>query len=390
MIKSFTKTFLIVAFAATTLVFASCNDDPVEVNDEMTADYEMAAAVAAQFVDHTVAPTYTALAEKTELLASMLATLKTTPTSNGLQEACNVFLQAREQWEKSEAFLFGAAGDFGIDPHIDSWPLDETAFNTLMGNSAMLDLLDGEDGDAVAGEMLSNALLGFHGLEYILFANGQPKTVDQISASQWIYVVAVAGDLRNRCYQLEVGWLGDAAPVSHIAKLDDLEMQYTVAGGNYCYGENMKNAGNAGSTYVSRQAAVTAILQGCADIADEVGSSKINSAYAGEDVTYIESPYSHMSIVDFYNNILSIQNVYLGGVEGQRSSEKSVQYYVKNLDASIDAKIVAAIADALGKISAMPAPFVNNYTDPKNGEAVEACAALEEAISKAIDAVSKN
>lgn len=375
--------FLAVAMLAIGL-FVSCKDDTFEINDEN------AAAVAAQFVDHTVAPTYTALAAKTELLAGMLDTLKQTPTNAGLQDACNVFLQAREQWEKSEAFLFGAAGDYGVDPHIDSWPLDETAFNTLMGNSSMLALLAGEDGDAQAGELLSNALLGFHGLEYILFRDGQPKTVDQITADQWTYVVAVAGDLRNRCYQLEVGWLGDAAPAAHKAKLDDLEMQYTVAGGDYSYGENMKNAGNAGSTYVSRTAAVIAILQGCADIADEVGTSKIGSAYLGEDVTYIESPYSQKSITDFYNNILSIENSYLGGVEGQRDGSKSVQAYVKAIDESVDARIVSAINNAKEKINAMPAPFVNNYTDPRNGEAVEACATLSDAISEGIEAVRKN
>lgn len=377
------KLSAVAALAVATLAFASCKDDNFEINDEN------AAAVAAQFVDHTVAPTYTALASKTELLADMLATLKQTPTNAGLQDACNVFLQAREQWEKSEAFLFGAAGDFGVDPHIDSWPLDETAFNTLMGNSSMLALLAGEDGDAQAGELLSNALLGFHGLEYILFRDGQPKTADQITADQWTYVVAVAGDLRNRCYQLEVGWLGDNAPAAHKAKLDDLEMQYTVAGGDYSYGENLKNAGNAGSTYVSRTAAVIAILQGCADIADEVGTSKIGSAFLGEDVTYIESPYSQKSIVDFYNNILSIENSYLGGVEGQRDGSKSVQAYVKAIDESVDAKIVSAINNAKEKVNAMPAPFVNNYTDPRNGEAVEACAELEEAVSAAIDAINK-
>ena len=372
------KLSAVAALAVATLAFASCKDDNFEINDEN------AAAVAAQFVDHTVAPTYTALASKTELLADMLATLKQTPTNAGLQDACNVFLQAREQWEKSEAFLFGAAGDFGVDPHIDSWPLDETAFNTLMGNSSMLALLAGEDGDAQAGELLSNALLGFHGLEYILFRDGQPKTADQ-----WTYVVAVAGDLRNRCYQLEVGWLGDNAPAAHKAKLDDLEMQYTVAGGDYSYGENLKNAGQAGSTYVSRTAAVIAILQGCADIADEVGTSKIGSAFLGEDVTYIESPYSQKSIVDFYNNILSIENSYLGGVEGQRDGGKSLQAYVKAIDESVDARIVSAINNAKGKVNAMPAPFVNNYTDPRNGEAVEACAELEEAVSAAIDAINK-
>ena len=377
------KLSAVAALAVATLAFASCKDDNFEINDEN------AAAVAAQFVDHTVAPTYTALASKTELLADMLATLKQTPTNAGLHDACNVFLQAREQWEKSEAFLFGAAGDFGVDPHIDSWPLDETAFNTLMGNSSMLALLAGEDGDAQAGELLSNALLGFHGLEYILFRDGQPKTADQITADQWTYVVAVAGDLRNRCYQLEVGWLGDNAPAAHKAKLDDLEMQYTVAGGDYSYGENLKNAGQAGSTYVSRTAAVIAILQGCADIADEVGTSKIGSAFLGEDVTYIESPYSQKSIVDFYNNILSIENSYLGGVEGQRDGSKSVQAYVKAIDESVDAKIVSAINNAKEKVNAMPAPFVNNYTDPRNGEAVEACAELEEAVSAAIDAINK-
>ena len=376
--RNYMRFFAVAALAVATLAFASCKDDNFEINDEN------AAAVAAQFVDHTVAPTYTALASKTELLADMLATLKQTPTNAGLQDACNVFLQAREQWEKSEAFLFGAAGDFGVDPHIDSWPLDETAFNTLMGNSSMLALLAGEDGDAQAGELLSNALLGFHGLEYILFSDGQPKTADQITADQWTYVVAVAGDLRNRCYQLEVGWLGDNAPAAHKAKLDDLEMQYTVAGGDYSYGENLKNAGNAGSTYVSRTAAVIAILQGCADIADEVGTSKIGSAFLGEDVTYIESPYSQKSIVDFYNNILSIENSYLGGVEGQRDGSKSVQAYVKAIDESVDARIVSAINHAKEKINAMPAPFVNNYTDPRNGEA---CAALSDAISEGIEAV---
>ncbi len=307
-----------------------------------------------------------------------------------MAEACNTFLQAREQWERSEAFLFGAAGDFGVDPHIDSWPLDESQFNTLMGNSAMLALLNGENGDAVAGESLGNALLGFHGLEYILFRNGQPKSASEISDDEWTYVVAVAGDLRNRCFQLEVGWMGNEAPTSHIAKLDELEMQYTVAGGNNSYGLNMKNAGQAGSTYVSRTAALIAIVQGCADIADEVGSSKIYSAYQGGDPTYIESPYSYMSIVDFHNNIVSIQNVYYGGVEEQRDESRSLHSYVKAIDASLDAQVAAAITTALEKIDAMPAPFALHYSDAANGQAVEACAALEEVLSSVITAIQNN
>ena len=368
---------LLAAAMVASMSFISCRDD----NNE-TVDDEKAAQVAEQFVDHTVAPTYTALAAKAELLAEQLASLRHNATDAGVEAACQTFLDAREQWEKSEAFLFGAAGDYGIDPHIDSWPLDEDAFNTLMNSPLMIAALDGEDGDVVAGEQLGNALLGFHGLEYILFVDGRAKKASAITENEWIYAAAVAGDLRNRCYQLEVGWLGDKAPESHIAKLDDLELQYTVASGSYSYGENMKNAGRPGSTYASRVAALMAIVQGCSDIADEVGSSKIYAAWHGEDITYIESPYSQKSIIDFYNNILSIRNAYMGGVEGQRDESKSLHNFVKSDDGSIDGHVTTAIDNALTKINAMPAPFVLHYSDAANGAVVEACAELSDALAE--------
>ena len=385
MISKTIKSIAMVAIVFATLNFVSCKRD----NDNTVEDAQ-AAAVAEQFVDNTVAPTYTALAAKAEQLASQLAALKANPTNAGVREACETFLAAREQWEMSEAFLFGAAGDYGVDPHIDSWPLDEDAFNTLMASPAMNEALDGEDGDVVAGERLGNALLGFHGIEYILFRDGQPRSASAITTDQWKYVAAVAGDLRNRCYQLEVGWIGDAAPASHIEKLDDIELSYTVAGGDYSYGENMKNAGQAGSTYPTLKAALMNIVQGCIDIADEVGTSKIGAAYSGAEPTYIESPYSQKSIIDFHNNIVSIQNTYLGGVEGQRDESKSLHSYVKDLDAALDSRVVEAINNALSKIDAMPAPFVNNIAAAANGEAMEACAALSEVLDEVVEKIRNN
>lgn len=69
---------------------------------------------------------------------------------------------------------------------------------------------------------------------------------------------------------------------------------------------------------------------------------------------------------------------------------ESVQNFVKKLDESLDAKVVAAIDNAIAKIEAMPAPFVTNFKDSRNGEAVEACAELEEALSEVINAISNN
>jgi hypothetical protein len=94
-----------------------------------------------------------------------------------------------------------------------------------------------------------------------------------------------------------------------------------------------------------------------------------------------------MSITDFANNIRSIQNVWMGGVEGQRDNSKSLHAFVSAINADLDAKVMTKIDNALAKILAMPAPFALHFSDPANGEAVEACAQLSEAIDEAIDAI---
>ena len=140
----------------------------------------------------------------------------------------------------------------------------------------------------------------------------------------------------------------------------------------------------------SPAAAMAAIVQGCIDIADEVGTSKIGAAHRGEDPTYIESPYSQKSIIDFHNNIVSIQNAYLGGIEGQRDETNSLHHYMHNLNAALDNEVMEAIDNALAKIDAMPAPFVNNIGAAANGEAMEACAALSDVLDEVEEAIRNN
>ena len=41
--------------------------------------------------------------------------------------AALLWITAREPWETSEAFLFGPVADKGLDPNMDSWPLDVDA-----------------------------------------------------------------------------------------------------------------------------------------------------------------------------------------------------------------------------------------------------------------------
>lgn len=259
--------------------------------------------------------------------------------------------------------------------------MDEDAFNNLMGSPNMIAALATDEDGMVAGEQLGNALLGFHGIEYILFRDGAARPVDEITDDMVTYAVAVSRDLRNRCFQLEVSWNTDA-PRAHKALMEELELNTTMANGN-TYGENMTLAGQAGSTYSTRTQALQAIIDGCIDISDEVGTSKIGKPHTGDDPTYVESPYSQNSISDFYDNISSVKSAYMGGLEDERDNDLSVHNFVKDIDPELDTKVVNAINTALEKIHNMKAPFVNNYLDATAGEAMEACQNLSDMLDEA-------
>ncbi len=367
----FKSAALVAASLLLAVNFSSCNKDPQDNTEE--ANKATKEAIVKQYLNHTVYPTYASLAEKTDALVENLEALKANKTQANVNAATVTFLEARKWWEMSEAFLFGAASDFGIDPHIDSWPLDEDAFNNLMASPNMIAALANDEDGMVAGEQLGNALLGFHGIEFILFRNGQPRDVNEITDDMMTYIVAVSRDLRNRCFQLEVSWN---------ANMEELEFNTTVNGGDNTYGENMLQAGQAGSTFATFTNALEAIADGCIDIADEVGTSKIGKCHTGEDVTYVESPYSQKSITDFYDNITSIKNAYMGGMESQRDEALSLHTYIKDNNKELDNKAMNAIGNAMTKIQAMKAPFVQFYADASAGEAMEACQELSDVMAE--------
>lgn len=362
---------------------SSCNHGEVTISDDEQRD-KAYQEIAETFVNKTVVPTYTKMAQKTVDLVEDLRAYRKAPTQENLNKACEDFIESRGWWERSEAFLFGAANDFGIDPHIDSWPLDLPALQKYLEEATNIKELDGEDSDIVARTKLGQELLGFHGVEYILFENGKPRTAGTISEEHLIYAIAVAGDLRNSCWQLLTAWAGEEYAsklnkelVKHI--LEDVELPVLV-GGRFSYGENMVKAGQPGSIYRSWINAMEAIVSGCNDICDEVGTSKIGSAHTGEDISYIESPYSQRSIHDFYDNITSVENVYLGGIEGNRGA--SLHQYMQTHNKAMDAKVLKAIDNAKNAIKSMKAPFVLNYTDAGCKTAMDACKALDETLSE--------
>lgn len=377
------KSVLKLALAAFVLLpFASCSDDePGGGNSDLTAEEQAMQKVTENYVNNIVVKTYSSLADETITLLEAVETLSAERTQANVQAACNSWITARQWWEWSEAYLFGAATNYGIDPHIDTWPLDRAELDKLLNSNTLLENLDAE----YAGNYLGAGLLGFHGLEYIIFRDGAARNVSEITDDEMKYAVAIAGDLRNQCILLEAAWAGmDDISSQKATILTDLEMEPSDNFGDY-----MINAGEAGSIYKSKSEAVEEIIEGCATIADEVGLVKIGKPHTGEDVNYIESPYAYNSLQDFEDNVRGIEAVYLGGYENSRNSAASVSSFIASKDAEADKAVKAAIAKAIEKIQAVQKPFINHYMDANVEEAMDACSELVDALYVAKAAVTK-
>lgn len=358
--KIFFYGMLLVA-AATSMT--SCNQ--TNKSDVESPKEQALKAAMTPYVDNTVIATYKSLADATVTLYNNCETIFENFEAGKLSEAdvaaaAKSWTDARRYWELSEAFLFGPAANHNIDPHIDSWPLDKDGIEAMLGNAEQMKQIEEQGADYV-GDKLGYGLLGFHAIEYMLYANDNADKsnvrmhdISTYTRAELVYLVAVAEDLRNQTVALEASWAGkDNVSKEKQAILEDAEIDYGVEFSKG-YGSYMKVA--TGGTYATYQEAAEELIQGCIDIADEVGNTKIgrpNTATSEEDRNYIESPYALNSIEDFQDNIRSIQNAYCGSNAG----DASVSDYIKSVDANLDAECRKAIEDAINAIGQIAEPF---------------------------------
>lgn len=363
------------------LLFAACgSDDPEPDVNQLDATKT---AILSQYVNGVVVPTYKSLADNAIELSELCAQLRKNPSQSLVDQACDKWIEARKYWELSEAFLFGAAGDYFIDPHIDSWPLKKSSLDEVLNNSALMAELD-EDGAGADGfTTLGYGLLGFHAVEYVLFRDGAPRELSNITENELIYNAAVAEDLAIQAARLEASWAG-MSNVSSIKQqmLEDNELEPSMN-----YGETMINAGKAGNaSYKTQLDAMVQLLQGASDISDEVGNTKITDPVNSGNVLDVESWYSWNSIADFTDNLRSVRNAYYGSLNGQVNTNSMASYMARN-HASIDNELRRAIDNAITTVAAMPAPFRNHLTKAETQAAVDACNALMEQLDAAIEAI---
>lgn len=415
---------------------ASCSDDNNgdEPTDNKTRQDGTMGVILKQYVNDVVYPTYTDLASAAIELRQNCRTLYQkraagTLAQEDIDAACASFRTARRLWEQSEAFLYGAASDNEIDPHMDSWPLDQKQLADALTSDAVIQGITGQNAGQYVYESNGefDSTMGFHGLEFVLFRNGAPRTLAAFTAEhedgdgvsnaenkqklqtvttqeEAVFAAAVSEDLANMTCLLEYGWLGSSISAAHKAVLD--AAPWTINSLRY---KGLSSAGIAyGAWYTSNdltkagfqtwhETMHNVLVAGCSNICQEVYTQKLGQAYrvatkqaTAEDAgDYIESPYSKRSFQDYQDNIYSIKNTLYGvrGTENVSSpSANSIMAFLRDNGyedyAALNNALNAAI-QALETAKNSGIAFVDQPGHQQVGTCINAVQELDNQLQKA-------
>ncbi|MGZ3883135.1 MAG: imelysin family protein [Bacteroidia bacterium] len=321
------KQTLLLAACMILLGVASCkkskDSDPVTPN---TNNNQTATVTPKQILldegTNVIINTYTDLQTKITTLYNACVQFSNTPTDPNLGTCKQAWKDARQAWEQCEGFLFGPVETDNIDPHIDTWPVNFARIDSVLSSASPY--------TSAYINALEDGLKGFHPVEYLLFGSGGNKMASQFAGRQKELLIALATNIQTLTQSLAASWNPQTA--------GNYYTTFTTAGTN--------------SVYPTVKDAYTEMLDAMIDIADEVGDSKMKGPFVAQDPSLEESPFASNSIKDFTDNIISVQNIYLGkyGSTDGKGLEDLIKPNNLSMDGTIKQKISAAIT-SLGNIT---------------------------------------
>lgn len=173
-----------IASAEAVAAMTACSDLEDILDKELrafvsNADENALDPIVTKYVDDVILPTYKDLAEKNTALYNAVVAIINNASDQAFKDGCQAWLNARQPWEQSEAFLFGPVDELGLDPNMDSWPLDKDAIVNILSTgdfSALTETETDDEGNVLVSESAQN-VRGFHTLEFLLFKDGKARTV---------------------------------------------------------------------------------------------------------------------------------------------------------------------------------------------------------------------
>lgn len=321
---------------------ASCKKEEVKPNTSVEVTPQAVIQSIAQNVNSAI---YADLAQISENLYGAVLVFSTNLTAENLENCRSLWKSARSTWEQSEGFIYGPVATENIDPRIDTWPVNFVDLNAQIAGS-------NEFTDTYV-DNLEDALKGFHPIEFLLWGETGSKTVNQFTAREIEYLVALTKNLKVLTSELAVEW--------------------NVTQQN-AYITHFVNPASSNVYYGTKKDVFLEIVNAMIGICEEVAAGKIGEPFINQDPSLEESPYSQNSMIDFTNNVRSVQNIYLGKFNTDGLGiEDLVRKYNLSMDNAIKAKINAAIL-AMNNITV---PFGQAITDQPT-QVQNAIAAMEE------------
>ena len=272
-----------------------------------------------------VLASYEDFAVKAQGLTEALKKFQVTPTDDNLQKVQFSWRDTRRPWEQTEAFLFGPVDTQGLDPALDSWPVNRTDLDAVLGSNEALDI--------PFVSALDDTLHGFHTIEYLIFGAENNKTAADLTTRETEYLVSTTSLLHTHVNTLANAW--------------------RPSGDNFV--NDFGKAGNGSASYPSESSALQELVNGMIAIVDEVGNGKIADPFSQTNTELVESQFSFNSLLDFENNIRGVENLYLGRYLQQDGP--GLNDLVRRNNTELDAQIRQKLDAAINAIQAIPFPF---------------------------------
>lgn len=344
--KKHSKLIIATTLATSSLFISACSGGGGGDGTTATKVSYDAKATIDNVADNIITKTYTDLNTTAAALLTAVEALQaggaTEPEMDTAQAA---WINTRVPWESSEGHLFGPVDSLGIDPAIDSWPLNTPDLTAFLATNP----------DQAAIEAASDDVRGFHAIEFLLFGDGladNEKTAVELTADETGYLIALAQAFKAQTQLLGSSWTTDF-------------------NGNGPYATILKTPG-IGQTFASQGAVMEELIAAMSGIADEVGNAKIAEPLgtaAPGDTSKVESQYSWNSLTDFHNNIQSIMNVYTGkqGYSWQTDTISDglngVFAFVNKHDSTLALRVLTEISDAQKAIALAKGDGIETTTD---------------------------
>ena len=326
-LKSLLKYAFLVVFAVGII---ACDNDDSDSDSTPTISY---LEHLTNMSENVIVKTYEDLSGKGAALFNEAKNFQNNKSAATLDQVKQAWRSARQPWEQSEGFLYGPIDTKGIDPAIDSWPVNVVDMDALLADTVNHPTIT----EAVVDAQVDEAK-GFHLIEYLLWGIDGNKQVADFSDRELEYLVAACENLKNKTNTLHISWATNEE--NYVANFTNFGVSYE---------------------YSAEKNALEDIVTGMIAIADEVGNGKIEAPLNGEngsgvDPSQEESRFSHNSKIDFSNNMKSIANIYNGKYY---NDGKGISDVIASENATLDATFRQEIIDAIDAIDAIPGTFTD-------------------------------